>query len=373
MTEKTIPNTDILDNTFLDEATSQEGPWVSIFLPTHRTGRETLAARQQFQNLLKLAEQALDEAGHGELKDELLADARALTVENLNFWNNQSDGLAVFIAPGLTRTFRLPMNLPDEVAVGDAPRLHPLASLISGTGSFYVLALSPNNVRLLEGTRETIGELELEGDTSLAMEDVFDEEDHQRHLQSSPQSQGGGRANFHGHGGDDNVATQDTERFFRHVAGLVDGVVGRTTPHPIVLATVEGNQSLYRKVSKHRHLLDEFVSGSPDNLTPEQLHEQALPLARAVTQADDEALVERYGSLLGTGKASDDLNMIAKAATEGRVDTLILRREATAPDGQAEIVKDPVDPVIIDTLRNSGSVTVIDDDEAPEVRAVFRY
>lgn len=368
-----LANTDSLDTEFLKQATSHEGPWVSIFLPTRRAGREVMAARSQFQNLLKLAEQALTDAGHGDAVDELLADARDLTVENRDFWNNQADGLAVFIAPGLTRTFRLPMALPDEVAVGDGPRLHPLASLMSGTGSFYVLALSLNNVRLFEGTRDTIGQLALDGEKSLSLEGVFPEEDHQTHLQSSPQSGGGGQANFHGHGGDDNVATVDAERFFRHVATLVDQVVDRAVAHPIVLATVEGNQSLYRGVSKHRQLLDEFVSGSPDNLSPEQLHEQALPIARKVTRADDDALVERYGALLGTGKASDDQTMIAKAAAEGRVDTLLLRREATAPDGQAEVVNDSVDALILDTLRNSGSVTVIDEDEAPEVRAIFRY
>ena len=109
-----LANTDSLDTEFLKQATSHEGPWVSIFLPTRRAGREVMAARSQFQNLLKLAEQALTDAGHGDAVDELLADARDLTVENRDFWNNQADGLAVFIAPGLTRTFRLPMALPDE-------------------------------------------------------------------------------------------------------------------------------------------------------------------------------------------------------------------------------------------------------------------
>ena len=120
-----------------------------------------MAALPQFQNLLKLAERALGEAGHGDRADELLEPARALLVDNRDFWRNQSDGLAVYAAPGLLRVFRLPIELPDEVAVGDAPRLRPLAMLLAQTNSFYVLALSPNAVRLFEATQSTIGELDL--------------------------------------------------------------------------------------------------------------------------------------------------------------------------------------------------------------------
>lgn len=373
MTNQTNPNTDILDSGFIDDAVRHEGPWVSIFLPTHRTGRETMAALSQFQNLLKLAEQELTDAGHGDRVDEILAPAREFTVDHRDFWRNQADGLAVFAAPGLFRTFRLPIELPDEVAVGDAPRLSPVAQLLSSTGLFYLLALSNNAVRLFEATRNTIGELELREDAPKSADEVFTDRDHQAHLQHSPQSHGGDRANFHGHGGDDNAAEIHTERFFRSVAEEVERVIDRTVAHPIVLATVEGNQSLYRSVSKHRQLLDDFVAGSPDKASPEELHAKALPFALRATQADDDELVERFGALAGTGKASDDLAMVAKAAAEGRVEALILQPRATRPDGQVEVVRDEADEVIVNTLRNGGTLTVINDDSAPAVRAIYRY
>ncbi|WP_226996418.1 hypothetical protein [Tessaracoccus flavus] len=370
---KTIPNTDVLDSSFVEEALNHEGPWVSIFLPTHRTGRETMAALPQYQNLLKLAERALGEAGHGDRADELLEPARALLVDNRDFWRNQSDGLAVYAAPGLLRVFRLPIELPDEVAVGDAPRLRPLAMLLAQTNSFYVLALSPNAVRLFEATQSTIGELDLGEDTPASAEEVFTDRDHQTHLQHSPQSRGGDQANFHGHGGDDNAEEINVERFFRRVADAVGKVIDRTVVHPIVLATAEGNQSLYRSVSKHKHLLEDFVQGNPERLSPEELHAQAWPLAEKVLTADETELIERFGALKGTGKASDDLTLVGRAAAEGRVESLLLRARVSRPDGQADVVQDETDPVIADTLRNGGTVRVVEDDQAPEVRAIFRY
>ncbi len=370
MTEKTLPNIDVLDSEFIDQALNTPGPWVSIFLPTYRTGRETLMARDQFSNLLGLAEKRLQDAGHEDV-DGLLTQARELT-QSWDFWQNQSDGLAVYIAPGVFRTFKLPMALPDEAHVGDHPRFHPVAELLSDRGTFYVLALATNSVRLLEGTRASIGELAL-ADAPDSADDLAGDRDPQAQLQHSPQSRGGGIANFHGHGGDDHVAEQNDERFFRAVAGSVDAVMGRTVEHPLVLATVETNQARYRQVSNHRQLLDDIVTGNPEHLNPQQLHEKAWPIVSEFTRQADHELTERYGALIGTGKASADVALIGKAALEGRVDVLILGPEPTAPDGQANLVEDPVDELIAHTLRNSGSIITVDDEEAPEVRAIFRY
>ena len=41
--------------------------------------------------------------------------------------------------------------------------MKPLFPLLSGDGRFYVLALSQKSVRLLEGTRDSVSEVDLEG------------------------------------------------------------------------------------------------------------------------------------------------------------------------------------------------------------------
>lgn len=371
MTDKTLPNVDVLDNEFIDLALKTPGPWISIFVPTYRTGRETLVARDQFSNLLGLAEQHLRESGH-EGVDELLEEAREL-VGNWNFWQHQSDGLAVYVAPDVFRTFRLPMGLPDEVHVGQHPRLHPVAHLLSDRGTFYVLALATNSVRLFEGTRSSIGELGLGEDAPTSAEDLDGDREQVAGLQHSPQSYGGDVANFHGHGGDTHPADQTDERFFRAVADSVDAVLGRTVDHPLVLATVEANQAMYRRVSNHRQLLDEIVPGSPERLSAEQLHERAWPILEKLAREAEHELVERHGALMGTGRASVDAAQIGTAAQEGRVELLVLGPDPTVPDGQANLVDDPVDELIVNTLRTGGKIVVVEDEEAPAARAIFRY
>lgn len=367
MTQLTQPNTDIIDRDFLEAATTREGPWVTIYLPTQRTGREVLAGRSQLNNLLRLAEQKLRDDGY-ERPDELLAEVRSIT-EPQAFWQTQSDGLAVFIAPGFTQTFRLPVDLPDEVSVGDCPRLHPIAPLLSGSGLFYLLALSNRSVRLFEMTRTSIGELDL-GDTPRSLDDLnLDFDPQQRHLAALSKTGGVG---VHGHGGDDRIAEQNTEQLFRAVAEGVDKVLNSTSPGPIVLASVAEHHSTFRSVT-NREVLDDIVAGNPDNKSAQELYQEARPIAKARVVERTEALLEQLGAHLGTGKASDQQHRVAEAATEGRVDTLILGLPPTRPDGQADLVEDPVDAIIVDVLRNSGRIVVIEDEDAPQVRAIFRY
>lgn len=364
MTQQTVPNIDIIDSDFLQEATTRSGPWVSIYLPTHRTGREVLAGRSQLGNLLKLAEKKLVEQGHE--PDSLLSEVRSST-ESHEFWQNQSDGLAVFAAPGYTRLFRLPVELPDEVSVGECPRLTPIAPLLSGSGQYYVLALSNHSVRLFEATRTSIGELDL-GDTPRSVDALgFDDDPQRSHMQSMPRSPMG----IAGHGGEPRLDELATQQLFRAVADGVAKVLGRSKA-PIVLASVAEHHSAFKSVSQ-LNVLDDIVAGNPDNLSAKELYEAARPIAKAMATRRNHDLADQFNSLVGAGKGSDDQQLIARAAQEGRVDTLLLTRQPSRVDGQPDLVEDPVDAIIVDVFRNSGSVVVLDDDGAAPVRAIFRY
>ena len=58
--------------------------------------------------------------------------------------------MALFRAPGFTQVFHLPRAFPERCAVGDRFFLKPLLPLVAEDDVFYVLALSRNEVRLLE-------------------------------------------------------------------------------------------------------------------------------------------------------------------------------------------------------------------------------
>ena len=83
---------------------NREGTCVSIFMPTHRKGPETQQGPIRLKNLLREAEQQLVELEVRPAKArEWLAPAAAL-LEDFNFWQYQSDGLASLLLKGFSGT-----------------------------------------------------------------------------------------------------------------------------------------------------------------------------------------------------------------------------------------------------------------------------
>jgi hypothetical protein len=141
----------------------QDGWCISLFMPTHRGGPDVQQDPIRLRNLLRDAE---DQLLAQELRqpdvDALLAPARRL-LDEPGFWHEQSDGLAVFVGASSFHHFSVPLDLSELVIVGEAFYLKPLLPLLTGDGRFYVLALSQNAVRLLQGTRHSVELIDLPG------------------------------------------------------------------------------------------------------------------------------------------------------------------------------------------------------------------
>jgi hypothetical protein len=136
---------------------------VSLFMPTHRDSTETRQDRIRFKNLLREAAERLRAIGlRSPEAAAILALAGQLQYDSA-LWRHQSDGLAAFLGRETSRIYRLPLNF-DELAVAAARfYVKPLLPLFTGGGHFFVLALSQGQVRLLEATRYSVDESELDG------------------------------------------------------------------------------------------------------------------------------------------------------------------------------------------------------------------
>jgi hypothetical protein len=303
---------------------ADDAPCISIYMPTHRSGKEAAAQGPiRLKNLLDQARQHLVES---EVRpadaDQILAEASRLT-DNAPFWQHQEDGLAVFIAPGRTNTFRLPAHFSELVDVGDSFHLKPLWPVVASGEVFYLLALSRNRVRLLWGNRFRMDEIDLPGEIPGSLADALWFEDPEKQIQHRGADRvGRGRvvAHFHGHGTPDEQNDARVERFLQRVDGGLRHLIDRDTP--LVLAGVDDIVALFRKVSDHRNLLPQHIPGNPDRLSPAQLHERAIPLIEPLlaeqTNADTEAFSEA-GEL-----AISDIETAIPAAHNGRVEAIFI-------------------------------------------------
>lgn len=371
------------------------GEWhISIFMPTVRAGLEVQQNPIRYRNLLRKAAQELVARGCRSVDaDRLLAPAQAL-LDDPALWRSLSDGLAVFVSREGIATFRLPLAFEELVLVKHRFYVKPLLPLLSGDGRFYVLALSQKRVRLLEGTRDRVAELDLEGvPESLAA--ALWADDPERVLQVRTLGRGAQSgttgAMFHGHGiGSDAEAKQDLQRYFQKVdRGLHDFLADKDIP--LLVAGVDYLLPIYRDANTYPHLLDAGLLGNPDTLTARELHERAWDIVMPFFAQAQEERAERYRALAGRQDklASSAVTRVVPAAYEGRVDTLFVavgRRQWGRFDARDYTVHvhpeaqpgdlDLLDLAAVHTFANSGTVYAVDPHEVPgegNLAAIFRY
>jgi len=363
---------------------------VSIFMPTHRAGKEIQQNPIRFKNLLGEAEQRLLAAGLRAPEAQKLLKPGQRLLQDSFFWMHQSDGLAVFLSSEMFRHYRLPLEFEELVVVTDRFHIKPLLSLFTGEERFYVLALSQNEIRLFQGTRYSVSEVELE-DVPESLTEALKYDDPEKQLQfhtGTPKRTGKRPAMFHGHG----VGIDDTKdnilRYFRQIdKGLHE--LFRKEQAPLVLAGVEYLFPIYREANTYPHLLEEGIKGNPEEFSAEELHEQAWAIVQPLFLKAQEEAAARYKQLAGTEQASNNLKVIIPAAYRGRVEVLFvgvgtqkwgtfdpgtnmvhLHQEAEPAD------EDLLDLAAIQTLLNGGTVYAVEPEEVPDdapLAAVFRY
>lgn len=382
----------------LESLTEAHNEWhVSIYMPTLQAGDDILENSVRFENLVDRAEEQLVEAGMRRPEAEgLLSPARAL-IEDEIFWQQQSEGLAVFLTEDMARKYWLPLDLDEVVVVSDRFHVKPLLSVLSNNGRFYVLALSQHETRLLQGTRHRIGEINLD-DREQVPDSIVEvlkwddpEERIQLHTSTEAVLDGGVAAVFHGHG----VASQDDPdekvlRYFHRLdAGISDLLADDDAP--MVPVADDFVLALYREANTYPHLTEEGVGEEPQRLSAETLHQGAWAIVEPLFAQAEEQARDAYKHLQGTesDRVSDDVERVVQAAAFGRVEGLFVPRGAQVwgtfdrETGDVEIHeeqepgdRDLLDVAAAETMLNEGWLFVVDPADVPDeghLAAVFRW
>lgn len=367
-----------------------EGPCVSIFMPTHRGGAESQQDQIRFKNLFREAEEGLLQRGlRSPHVNDLLKPAQKL-LKDASFWQHQIDGLAVFLCQNVFQYFRFPHRFEELVVVTDRFHLKPLLTLLIRDERFYILALSQNQVRLLQGSRFSISEVKLEGvPESLADVLKFDGPEKQLQLHTgTPGSNVARGAIFHGHG----TGTDDTKdsimQYFRQIDKGLRQIV-KEEQVPLVLAGVAYLFPIYREANTHPYLVDEGVTGNPEGLSAKDLHERAWSIIEPLFQKAEREAVEKYKRFADTEKTSCDVRKIVPDSYHGRVDLLFVAvgvQHWGSFDADNDMVHlhkqeqpgdaDLLDFAAIQTFLHGGSVYAVKPQQIPDeapLAAVFRY
>lgn len=306
-------------------AATRGGPHLSLYLPVAPFPQRPLV---QLKATLQLAAQRLREGGmSAEETTRFLAPVSRLAKVALEA--PQPKGLAVFVAGDFARIYRLAEAVGERLEVADRFLLRPLLSLECAP-PFYVLALSLHETRLIEASRQATKRLTVPGlprdfDTEMGYSQY--ESALQVHS-SNPAALGRRGGVVHGHGDDDAERWKiDLANYFRRVAASVRRAV-HDPRAVIVLASVAEYLPIYREASGDARVLPQGIAGNPELTADETLRDRALGLLGPALDPDLMRDLSRLEALRATPRVFEALEEILPAAAAGRVEALLVAREA---------------------------------------------
>lgn len=296
---------------------------VSVYMKTHRTGAETQQDPIRFKNLVNQVHNRLQDRGL--LEEEAYRLLKPLTnlERDLDFWQHQREGLAIFISEGFMRIYRLPIEVEELQMVAYRFQTQPIVRLFFSERRFFVLALGLKAVRLFTGNSYSLDEVNVQ-DLPEGLRETLARLDVQRELQTHSAGGGHTRAVFHGH----DPSAKDKiriEQYFRDVSSKIEAVLCNETA-PLLLYGVGYLVSIYKTVNGYSNLMPEALSGSSESIVLSDLYRDAKLAVEPYLQKSTDSLINQYHERLGTGLASASINEIVPAARNGRLQALLINK-----------------------------------------------
>ena len=223
-------------------------------------------------------------------------------VQDDGFWALQADSLAVFVTPTSFQTYRLANNLTEVVEISDRFHVKPLLRAVTFPHAAYVLALAKGAVRLLEigpdGPPEEVAVPELP-------RDAWDP-----------------RGN--------KVFRARDATYVRQIDHALRGVLNGSDL-PLILAATETIAALYRTVNSYPHLVETRWPGNPAESSDIELAARARPILDEVYAAELARTRALFDERAAQRRVATDVSDIARLATVGAVDTLLVDIDQSLP------------------------------------------
>ncbi len=390
---------DTLDKNAIAEVLGDyESPCLSLYQTTHRRHPENQQDPIRFGNLVKKLEQSLLQKYPADEIQPLLEPFLALA-DDRDFWNHALDGLAALGTKGMFRVYKLQRPVAELAIVADTFHTKPLLHTLQSADRYQILGLSRHEIKLFEGNRNAVDEIELAPGVPRTITEALGEELSDPHLTvasyggvTGTQHSGAGGMQpgmHHGHGGKAAEVDSDADRFFRAVDRAILERHSQPSALPLILAALPEHHHLFHQVSRNPFLLEGGVDSYPDALPLDDLRQRAWQVVEPHYQTRLTALAEQFGHAMSRNLGHDQLAQVAKTAVAGRVATLLLEAGREIPgridaatgdlvpaDLDHPEIDDALDDLAALTLKMGGEVVIMPPEQMPTktgLAAIYRY
>lgn len=360
----------------MEQLAAWRGPGaVSIYLPTEPDGHNSEGERIELANLASDAIGQLKDAGLSRADASSIEESLGDLIDDEDFWRFQAHTLAIFVNESGIVTHRLPNQLSRAVEVSDRFAIKPLLRTFTFPQTAFILAISQGAVRLIEASPDLppgrIEVSDLPSDVASAV----------------------GQPSIRGRSYDGRIGGSEGQKLrMRQYARKIDQALALVLGGhdlPLVLAGTDPLVPIYRSVNSYPHLVQDVISGNPDDKSDAELVADVRPVLDRIYANELAELQELFGTRRAQGRAVTDLADVARASTFGAVDTLLVDIDQVIPgevdEETGKITPEPhadahtygiTDEITRRVLMSSGRVLAVRADEVPEggpVAALLRF
>ncbi|MBO3098972.1 baeRF7 domain-containing protein [Gelidibacter pelagius] len=365
---------------------------ISIFIPTHRAGEKVLQEEDplSLKNQLKDAKDKLSQKGLNADGINKLTQPIQELIDNSSFWREQSDGLAIFSADGFFKSYTLPVHFKAYSHISNTFYLKPLMPMFVGDGSFYLLSLDRDNVKLYECRRHSFTEIDIEDLIPETKQDRVGFDFVEKNLQFRSGATGSGQAMYHGQEAATGQRKNEIKKYFR---AINDGLatIFREETMPLLIAAQSPLFDIYKEVNTYANLMEENLTTDFSDTDIFEIHELAWERMAPVFDQERKDDIAQFLNEQGKGKTSIGIGKILPAAINGQIEALFCENKEdifgtykeendviTVTEGED---KDNnislMNMAAIKTFLKGGNVYLLEKDEMPNpnsrVNALYRY
>ena len=366
---------------------------ISIFIPTHRAGKKVLKGEDALalKNQLKGVKDKLSKKGLSENEINKKTQPVQELIESNSFWIEQSDGLAIFIADGITKTYTLPVYFKEFSYISNSFYLKPLMPMFVGDGNFYLLMLERRNVKLYECTQHSFTEIIIDDLIPESKRDRvgFDYEEKNLQFRSGGTGQAG-QAMYHGQEAATGKRKNEIKKYLRAINDGLAPLI-REESKPMLVVAQDPLFDIYKEVNTYANLKEENITTDFSNTDIFEIHELAWEKMASVFDQKRKDKIAQFLDEQGTGKTAIGIDKIVTAAFDGKVDTLFCENKAdifgnyieennsltVTQSEENDNTISLMNVAAIKTFLNGGDVYLLDKEEMPNtnsrINAIYRY